>query len=79
MATIKVTITKSKRKGTPYSYTIDKPGRAAKETKREWYTRRSTAKRGALRSLGAQWNDDGYWEAPAGSKGVWYRIEFNTK
>jgi len=75
MANITVTINRSKHPQ-PYTYLIDKPGAAAKETKRIRYTRASSAKVGAIRSLGARWNDDGYCEAPAGPRGKWYRVEF---
>ena len=53
-AAVIVTVKKTNRKGSQvYTYTIDKPGKAAKETKREYYTRAFTAWRGALRQLGA--------------------------
>lgn len=53
-STVIVTVKKTKRKGNQrYTYTIDKPGNAAKETKREYYTRSYTAWQGALRQLGA--------------------------
>lgn len=74
-AKIIVTIVKGKHATQPFTYTIDKPGPASKETKRERYTRKATAKRGALRSLGAEYNDDGYWEANVGG-GKWYKVEF---
>lgn len=76
MANITVTIKKDKHATQPFTYLIDKPGPAKKETKRERYTRKATAKRGALRSLGAEWNDEyNYWEANIGG-GKWYEVRF---
>lgn len=75
MAHITVTITKGKNATQPYAYAIDKPGPAKKETKRERYTRKWNAKMGALRQLGAWWNDEGYWEARVGDTKV-YRVVF---
>lgn len=53
-ARVIVEITRTKRKGAQrYTFAIDKPGAANKETKREYYTRGRTAWRGALRQLHA--------------------------
>ena len=38
----------------PWTFTIDRPGAPSKETKSERYARLFTAKRGALRMLGAE-------------------------
>lgn len=75
MAQITITINKSKHPSQPWTFTIDKPGPASKETKRERYTRKWNAKMGALRSLGAWWNDEGYWEARVGDVKV-YSVVF---
>lgn len=48
-----VTITKTKHKSQPYVFTIDVPGPQGKETKCERYASAKSAKRGALRKLGA--------------------------
>lgn len=48
-----VTITKSRHKTQPFSVTIDKPGSSEPYTMKERYTRRSTARLGALRNLSA--------------------------
>lgn len=53
MAHVTVTIKKSKHPTQPYTFTIDKPGPAEKETKKERYMSRSNARRGARRQLGA--------------------------
>lgn len=53
-AAVYVTVKKTKRKGAQrYQFTIDKPGQASDETKREFYTRSYTCWLGALRTLGA--------------------------
>lgn len=48
-----VTITKTRRKSQPFTFSIDLPGSAGKQTKAEYYTRSFTCKMGALRQLGA--------------------------
>ena len=73
-AHILVTIKKDKHASQPFTFLIDKPGPAKKETKRERYTRKWNAKLGALRSLGAWYNDE-YWEARVGDTKV-YRVVF---
>lgn len=56
-----ITITKTRRKTQPYTFSIDKPGAARKETKSEYYCSRGSARRGALRQLGAvKYNDIGW-------------------
>lgn len=78
-----VTIQKTKRKSQPYLFTVDKPGPAGKETKKEYYARPFTAKRGALRQLQAFTRHDTkdpwtrYWCCSI--KGKVYPIEFKTK
>lgn len=60
-AHVTVTIKASKRKGLQrYSYVIDKPGNAAKETKREFYTRPFTAWIGGVRQVGGTKTSHGY-------------------
>lgn len=76
MAHILVTITRSKHPTQPWTFSIDKPGPQGKETKRERYTRKATAKRGALRQLGAVKYGDGVWEAAI--KGKVYAVKFAT-
>lgn len=48
-----ITITKTRRKTQPFTFSIDMPGNAAKQTKAEYYTRSTTARTGALRQIGA--------------------------
>jgi hypothetical protein len=49
---INILLTKGRHKTQPWTFTIDKPGSQSGETKRERYTTKKTAKRGALRALG---------------------------
>lgn len=74
MASILVTITRSKHPTQPWTFTINKPGPQGKETKRERYTRKWNAKLGALRQLGAIRHGAGVWEATI--KGKVYAIRF---
>lgn len=48
---VTVTLEKTRRKSQPWTFVIDKPGAKAKETKREYYARKWTAMRGAMRQL----------------------------
>ncbi len=48
-----ITVTKTRRKTQPFTFSIDMPGNAAKQTKAEYYTRSTTARTGALRQIGA--------------------------
>mgnify|MGYP003392583238 CR=1 FL=1 len=48
-----MTIRKSKHPKQPYTFSIDKPGRAQKETRSERYSRASDAKRAAFNILNA--------------------------
>lgn len=60
-AAVIVTVKKTNRKGNQrYTFSIDKPGKASKETKREYYTRPYTAWRGALRQVGGIKTGQGY-------------------
>ena len=69
-----ITITKTRRKTQPFTFSIDMPGNAAKQTKAEYYTRSTTARTGALRQLSAFQNVDGSWAAVI--KGRIHPIEF---
>lgn len=54
-AVVRVAIKRTKRKGEQrYHFTIDKPGSASGETKREFYSREADAWRGARRILNAR-------------------------
>jgi hypothetical protein len=52
-APIVVTIKEGRHATQPWTFTVNRPGPQAKETKSERYARLFTAKRGALRMLGA--------------------------
>ncbi len=52
---INVELKKGKHPTQPYTFTINKPGPAGKETKKERFATTKTAKRGAMRQLGC-WN-----------------------
>ncbi len=56
-----ITVTKTRRKTQPFTFSIDMPGNAAKQTKSEYYTRSTTARTGALRQLGAFQSWGGIW------------------
>ncbi len=68
-----ITITKTRRKTQPFTFSIDMPGNAAKQTKAEYYTRSTTAKTGALRQIGALPIEFGWvvW-----IKDKWHPVEF---
>ncbi len=68
-----ITITKTRRKMQPFTFSIDMPGNAAKQTKAEYYTRSTTARTGALRQIGAIKTGPG-WEVVI--KGRIHRVEF---
>lgn len=53
-----ITIKKGKHKTQPYTFDIDRTGPAKGETKKERYTTPFSAKRGALRMLGANFRDE---------------------
>lgn len=48
-----VRLKKTRHKSQPWTFEIDMPGPQSKQTKRERYSTRWSAKRGALRQLGA--------------------------
>ena len=68
-----ITITKTRRKTQPFTFSIDMPGNAAKQTKAEYYTRSTTARTGALRQIGAIYIDHG-WKVEI--KGRVHPVEF---
>lgn len=55
-----ITVTKTRRKSQPFTFSIDLPGNAAKQTKNEYYTRSTTARTGALRQIDA-FKEGGAW------------------
>jgi len=69
-----ITITKTRRKTQPFTFSIDMPGNAAKQTKAEYYTRSTTARTGALRQLSAFQNWGGSWSVDI--KGRVHPVEF---
>lgn len=79
LKTVTVTLEKTKRKSQPWTFVIDKPGAKSKETKREYYARAWTAKRGALRMLGAwQGRFDGGWY-DSNSNDIVFKVSDHTK
>ena len=70
-----ITVTKTRRKTQPFTFSIDMPGNAAKQTKAEYYTRSTTARTGALRQIGA-WRSILFKRWFVGVKGSIHPIEF---
>jgi len=68
-----VTIKKGKHKTQPFSFTIDKPGPASNETRKERYANPSNARRAARNILEAFWKDD---QLVAVVGGRYLRVEF---
>ena len=73
---ITITINKEQRAKQRYSFSSDRPGPQPKRKDPKRYSTPQNARRAARAMFGAQWNDDGYYEAPIGN--AWYKLVFVT-
>lgn len=55
MKPIYIRLKKGRHKTQPWTFEVDKPGNASKQTKRERYVAKWSAFRGAIRQLGLKW------------------------
>lgn len=76
MAHILITIHRAKRPKQRYSFSTNRPGPEPDRHDQKRYFSASNARRAARHMLGAEWNDDGYWEAPSGKGNFWHKLVF---